>query len=146
MTPFANRSISNLYRLTQRFFAVELRRADSALEVGWMPVLMQAYRAPGVTQDGISAAVGLDKGTVARVLKQLEEAGFVTREPDGADRRVNHVYPTQRALDVYPGVQGMLQRLHEILYEGLDDAEIVQAATLLERMRGNLSAHLSDEP
>lgn len=140
--PFANRSIANLYRLTQRFFALELRRANTGLEVGWLPVLMQTYHTPGVTQDGISAAAGMDKGTVARVLKQLEDAGFVTRTPDEADRRVNHVFPTQKALDARPHVQEVIQRLHEILCEGLSEEEMERTFALLERMRGNLTSHL----
>ena len=138
----ANRTISILYRYSQRFFAQELRSAGFSLEVGWLPALMQAYRCPGVTQDGISAQAGMDKGTVARAVKQLEEAGLIFRAADEADRRINHIHPTAKAMELYPSVVDVIGRLHGVLYAGLSEEEVCQALSLLERMKANLAAHL----
>ena len=134
-----NRDLSILYRYGQRFFTGRLGELD--LEVGLLPVLMQAYQFPGVTQDQIAANRGLDKGAVARGVKKLEGKGLVRREVDPADRRINHIYTTETALRLRPRVESVIDELHEILYCGMSQEGIVQAASFARRMKENLSAH-----
>ncbi|GKH47620.1 MarR family winged helix-turn-helix transcriptional regulator [Anaerotruncus massiliensis (ex Togo et al. 2019)] len=132
-----NRDISILYRYGQRFFACRL--APLGVEVGQLPVLMQVYQMPGTTQDALSVGRGFDKGTTARVAKSLEDAGLLRRETDPDDRRINHLYPTGRALALRPQVEAVIDELHGVLYRGLSGEEIAQASALVARMRRNLA-------
>ena len=133
-----SRIISILYRYNQCFFAKKLKEYSLPIDVAHLPALMQAYRNPGITQDGISMNVGMDKGTVARTVKQLEDAGLVIREIDENDRRINHIFPTPRGLEIKEQVFKIIEELHEVLYRGFDAGEIDQAFSYIERMKDNM--------
>jgi len=139
-----NRAISILYRYNQRFFMQTLKERSMPIEVGQLPSLIQAYRYPGITQDGISANVGIDKATVARTVKQLEDAGIIMRETDEKDRRINHIYATPKGLEMREEAFRIINELHEILYQGFSESEIEVAYSLLERMKANISRYLSE--
>lgn len=136
----ANRYISIIYRYSQRFFAAKLKPLD--LEVGCMPALLQVCRHAGITQDGVAANTGMDKGTTARSIKQLAQQGFVIRETDSGDRRILHLFATRKGLDLLPEVEKVLGDLHTILYDGFSDDEIIQAVAYIRRMQENLAARL----
>lgn len=139
---FVNRTISVLYRYGQRYFNQRLKSLSLPLEVGQLPFIMQVYRNPGITQDGISANAVMDKGTTAKAVKQLEKSGLILRETDPNDRRMNHIYPTQKALDIQEQILMIITELHEILYKGLSESEITIAISLLSKMKSNISEYL----
>lgn len=140
---FVNRTISILYRYNQRFFAQKLEEYSLPVEVGQLPSLIQIYRNPGITQEGISSNAGIDKGTAARTVKQLEEAGLVIRHTDEKDRRVNHIFASQKSMEMKEQIFQIIRELHEILYEGFDDGEIVKTIFLLERMKNNIDGYIN---
>lgn len=140
-----NRTISVLYRSGQRFFSQRLRELELPLEVGQLPFIMQVYRHPGITQDGIAMNAVMDKGTTARSIKQLEESGLIVREVDEKDRRVNHIYPTEKAYDIKKQVLDIIKDLHDVLYQGFSQDEIRYAISLLSRMKGNMAEYLKSD-
>lgn len=135
---YINRTISILYRYNQCFISEKLEELALPLEVGQLPTLMQIYHNPGITQEGISANACIDKGTVARTVKQLEDKGLVVREVDLRDKRVNHTFATEKAMEIKEKIFQLLEELHEVLYQGFSDSEIVEAMALLDRMRNNM--------
>jgi DNA-binding MarR family transcriptional regulator len=139
---YINRTISRLYRFNQRFFTQRLEELSLPIEVGQLPALIQVYRHPGITQDGISANAGVDKGTVARTVKQLEDNGLVSRQTDQGDKRINHIFATEKGLKIEEQVFQIIEELHKVLYEGLSDSEIAEAISLLEHMRRNMNDYL----
>jgi len=139
---YINRTISRLYRFNQIFFAKRLKELNVPMEVGQLPAIIQIYRHPGITQDGISASAGIDKGTVAHTVKQLEDNGFIRRETDQKDKRVNHIYATEEGLKYEEKVFQIIKELHNVLYKGLSESDIELAISLLEHMRKNMSDYL----
>lgn len=134
-----NRTISRLHRQNLRFFALKLKEYQLPIDVGQIPVLMQVYRNPGITQDGISANARLDKGTTARCLNQLEDAGIVRRETDENDRRINHIHATDDGMLIKACVFDIIKELHIVLYEGFSEEEIEDLNNMAERMTCNMS-------
>lgn len=139
-----NRTISILYRYNQRFFTQKLAEYSMPIEVGQIPTLIQIYRHPGITQEGISSNAGIDKGTVAHMVKQLEKADIVTRETDSEDRRINHIYATQKGMESKEQLFQIIRELHEILYRGFCDSDIQEVNIMLERIRMNMSDYINE--
>lgn len=139
---FVNRNISILYRYGQRFLAQKLKSYSLPFEVGQIPFILQVYRNPGITQEGISSNAVMDKGTTARGVKQLEKLGLVTREIDVKDRRINHIFPTSKALEIKEQVFEILRELHVVLYQGLNENEIASTLSLLNFMKTNIANYL----
>ncbi|MEA4846289.1 MAG: MarR family transcriptional regulator [Clostridiaceae bacterium] len=138
-----NRTISILYRENQRFFYQKLEEYSLPVEVGQLPALLQVYRNPGITQEGISYNAGIDKGTVARTIKQLEDNKIVIRSTDSKDRRVNHIFASPKGLEIKAQIFQIIEELHDVLYQGFCDREIDEAIKLLERMRNNMEKHIN---
>ncbi len=138
----ANKFISMIYRYTRRYFARELQ--SSQLDAGQLPFLLHLCRCPGVTQEQLSCALGMDKGTTARSVAQLEECGLAYRTPDEHDRRVNHVFPTSAALAREETLFAIVDRLHELLFEGFSAEERAQALSLIIRMKDNIEKEFSE--
>ena len=136
MPIYANRNISILYRHSQRYLSARLK--PHGIAVGQFLVLLRVMNAPNITQDGLSAALAMDKGTIARSVADLERKGFILRIPDEIDRRVNHVQPTEKTLLLRQDLIGIVDDLHGILYEGLSTDEIDQLVKLIDRMQINL--------
>lgn len=143
MDKYINRMISILYRYNQRFFAMEIEKRSLPVEVGQIPALMQVYRYPGITQDEISLNAGIDKGTAARTLSQLEESGLVVRRKDERDRRTNHIFATEKGISIRDQVINMIDELHSILYNGFNEREIDETISILERMKNNINRYIS---
>lgn len=141
--PLFSRNIAVLYRLNQKILFRIAKQKNLPLEVGQIPVMMQVYRYPGLTQDTISSNSGVDKSTVARVLKQLEGSGMVRRDEDPDDRRVNHIYTTSKGEKYRDEVFQMIHELHDILYRGLTEEEVEHAIPLVMKMRTNAENFLS---
>lgn len=142
---YINRTISILYRYNQRFFTQKLEMYSLPIEVGQIPALMQVYRHPGITQDEISSNAGIDKGTAARTITQLENNGLVIRQTDEKDRRVNHIFPTEEGMEVKAQVLRVIVELHEILYNGFNECEIDEMFSMLERMKNNIVNYINPD-
>lgn len=138
----ANKFISMIYRYTRRYFARALQ--DTRLDAGQLPFLLYLYHCPGVTQEQLSCALGMDKGTTARSVAQLEECGLVYRTPDKHDRRVNNVFPTAAALAQEEMLFGIVDRLHALLFDGFSPEERAQALSLIIRMKDNIEKEFSE--
>lgn len=136
----ANKFISMIYRYTRRYFARELQCFN--LDAGQLPFLLQLFRCPGTTQEQLSCALGMEKGTTARSVSQLEECGLVYRTLDEYDRRVNHVFPSAAALALEESLFAIVDRLHTLLFEGFSTEERMQALTLIIRMKDNIEKEL----
>lgn len=139
---YINRTISMMYRYNQRFFSRKLEEYLLPLEVSQIPVMMQVYRHPGITQDGISGNAGMDKGTVAHIVKELEKAGMIIRLTDSEDRRINHISATEKGLEYKQPLFDIIRELHDVLYHGFCDEKIEEAISILECMRKNIRDYL----
>ena len=62
-----------------------------------LSIIQIAASAGGISQAVLTARLGVDKAAVARVLKSLEEKGYIYRETDPEDKRVKRVYPLDKA-------------------------------------------------
>lgn len=132
----ANKFISMIYRYTRRYFVRALQ--DSNLDAGQLPFLLHLYRCPGATQEQLSCALGMDKGTTARSVTQLEECALAYRTPDEHDRRINHVFPSSAALEQEDALFDIIDSLHELLFEGFSPEERAQVLSLIIRMKDNI--------
>lgn len=139
----ANRTVSLIYRYGRRYLARELKALS--IDVGQYPFLIAVLRNPGITQEQMSERLGMDRGTTARSVAALEEQGFITRETDTRDRRINHIYPTEKAQQLREELYAISDRLHAAYMAGFSDGEKQQLGELLLRMRDNIKREFEKE-
>ena len=82
----------------------------------------------------IGGAVALDRTTVAVVVKNLEERGFVTIRPSDQDRRAKLIKITTKGLDLLSSVQAGIASAQERTMAPLAPKERVELLRLLRKI------------
>ena len=72
----------------------------------------------GLSQEELACLLKIDKGTTARALKRLEDAGYVTRCLDKHDKRVNRVFVTEKGRAIGPKLAELSRTWTDALARG----------------------------
>jgi DNA-binding MarR family transcriptional regulator len=141
-----SRVLGNILRIGR---CCKLYRKRALKDTELLPAqhLLLSYicRCPGLAQEGLAGTLFLDKTTVAHQLMKLEEQGYLRREAPAEDGRCRRVYPTEKALAVYPRIHEAFERFTEALLTGFSGEEQAQLEALTERLRANAVRLLSPE-
>ena len=115
-------AIFTLARAHRGFAAALLR--DLGLHPGQELLLMRLLERDGQTQTELLDSVGLDHSTVSKSLRRMQEAGLLTREPSERDRRVLHVWLTDKGRAMREPLAAMWSALERASVRGLGAEEI----------------------
>jgi MarR family transcriptional regulator for hemolysin len=119
-------------RFDQRARALGLTRAQ------WN-VLSHLYRNEGINQAGLADLMEVEPITVGRQLDRMEEAGWITRQPDPTDRRVRRIHMTPKAQDVLDHVRELASDIYAEALVGIAPDTRDHLMTSLAQLRANLS-------
>ena len=131
------RLISILYRNNRWYMDQQMAVFD--LGGGQHVFLFYLYSHNGASQDEISRALELDKATAARAIQKLEERGFVTRQVSEKDKRVNHVFLTQKAYDIEQQLRGFSEAWKAVLVGDMTTDEVECLERLINKLNTNAS-------
>lgn len=136
------RMITLLARKSQMYIGAAFKHKYN-ISVAEQPFFMALQKCEGATQEELTEMVCVDKAVTTRVVKTLEEKGFLIREKDMKDRRQNRIYPTPMTRKLETAVQKELLTFNDAVTRGIskEELEIVQKA--LAKMEANLAALLS---
>jgi MarR family transcriptional regulator, transcriptional regulator for hemolysin len=143
-----NDNVALLVADSSRFFRRRFDARARTLGVSraqWQ-VLFALSRNVGINQAGLAEALDVETITVGRMVDRLEEAGFVERRADPADRRAWRLHLTDRAHPVLEELRAMGEIVMAEALAGISEAEQAQLAALLTRLRANLSGRGDAEP
>ncbi len=88
----------------------------------------------GITQQELAERLLVTKGNVCGMMARMEASGWVKRQPDAGDRRVNHVFLTRRGkallMQTLPTQQDRLRAVLGVL----DPRELQLLYQLLDRL------------
>ena len=87
------RMITLLARKGQMYMGTMLKHKYN-ITAAEQPFFMALQRCEGVSQEELTEMVCVDKAVTTRVVRTLEEKGYLTRVKDTQDRRQNRIYPT----------------------------------------------------
>jgi MarR family transcriptional regulator for hemolysin len=119
-------------RFDQRARAMGLTRAQ------WS-VLSHLYRNDGINQAGLADLMEIEPITVGRQLDRMEEAGWISRQPDPSDRRVRRIYMTPKAQGVLDQMRGLSRDIYAEALDGIAPEAREQLMASLAQIRNNLS-------
>lgn len=105
------------------FSYVNGRLKDTVVTGMHCPYFMALFDHPGVTMAELSRHVHLDKSNTSRVVKELEENGFIIIEEDSSDRRIKRIYMTDKGQQYYKTIDNIMQEWNNALFKGITDEE-----------------------
>lgn len=115
----------------------------SAFEIGWGQqfYVEYLYDHPGASPQEMAACIRVDKGTLTKIIKKLTEVGYLQVVGDARDRRVKHLYLTEKAI---PAAQ-QIKRIHAEFYSTLSAGIPPENLTLTEQTLRHIADHLSQQ-
>ncbi|AQW54430.1 MarR family winged helix-turn-helix transcriptional regulator [Streptomyces violaceusniger] len=115
-------AIFQLARAHRGHAAAMLRAMN--LHPGQELLLMQLFDRDGQSQSELLDSVGLDHSTVSKSLRRMQDAGLLTREPAGHDRRVMVVHLTDAGRALREPIADMWRTLENFSVQGLTAEQI----------------------
>ncbi len=85
----------------------------------------------------------MNKSNVSRQVAALEEAGIFRREEDEKDSRVSHIFPTEKANEIWQVIKDANARWREIITEGLSPEEKAELFRLTSILYDNAEKYLN---
>lgn len=131
------RCISILDRLMKMYYEREL--AD--FEIGWGQqfYVEYLYDHPGASAQEMAACIRVDKATLTKVIKKLEEIGYIRTAVCETDKRIKRLYLTQRAIPAAQRIKEIHRSFYDILCAGVHASEIQDTERTLAHMMDNLN-------
>jgi DNA-binding MarR family transcriptional regulator len=112
--------------------------ADGIAPGAWRALLFFDQN-PGSTASDLAAHTQRDKAQVARVIKDLVDAGYLKREPDPKDGRSHLLTVSARGRAINSRMSVHERRLGLRLVAGFSERERAQLSLLLRRLRENVA-------
>jgi DNA-binding MarR family transcriptional regulator len=126
--------------------AFELRLAPLELGLNQAVVLMYLSDFGPVTQTRIADHLLQGRAATGVIVDRLQDRALVDRQPDPDDRRVWLVDLTASARHLVGEIRHVDEQLRTELRSGISRAERQALASVLERLRANLSDVIASSP
>jgi DNA-binding MarR family transcriptional regulator len=88
----------------------------------------------GITQDDLAVHLHIDKGTVARALKKLEDNGFIYREINPQNRRRYLLFLTEKGRQIVPQIYDIDKEWEHSVCSNLSDTEYSRLFNALQTL------------
>lgn len=133
-------TIGYLLRQACKAYRVEFRAAlaGSALHVGQDMALLELWKRDGLGLGELAERLFLEPSTVTRMVRRMEEAGFVRRRRDARDARVYRVYLTEEGRALEGMVNDHFGGIERKALAGLSAEEKDLLRRVLPRVHANL--------
>lgn len=137
--------ISITYR--SHFVWINNKMKELGLSTGQFFVLMVLLKEQNITQDTLAWRLLIDKGSIARAVKILEDKGFVKRTTDENNRRAVRIHLTAAGEQLVPEILKIDRELEEATLSELTEKEKKLARVLLRKIAQNSyeAAYENDE-
>ncbi|MDM0037222.1 MarR family winged helix-turn-helix transcriptional regulator [Variovorax sp. J22P271] len=114
----------------------------STFDVGietWRCLVLLAVEGTTSAQQ-VSAVIGMDKGSISRCFKRMQESGLIRTELDGSDGRLRIAVLTPEGRHLHDQIMGMALERERAFLSVLDEDEVEVLLGLMRRLHANLPA------
>ena len=102
--------------------------------------LAEIFRAEGIAQVSLAAALDVDQMTVSGIVSRLEKRGLIERFPDPNDSRAKLAKLTPAGLELVTNAKNVGRALYENALDGIGQPEREQMLAQLKLIRDNLNS------
>lgn len=131
-------TLSRPHELLLKEAGVRLDRAGSAL-------LLKLRSHGSARVSDLAELLGVDTPSVTRKVQQLERLGYVTIEPDAADKRAKRIVLTKSGEKTIERIMQALDHRLARLFEGWTKEEVTKFSSSLERFAHALTNEMEND-
>ena len=129
--------VAQVARLMRRSFDQRAREIG-VTRPQWL-VLSVLHEHEGVKQGGLAEILEVEPITAGRMIDRMQEAGFVERRPDPADRRAWRLFLTDRGRELTGELEPLARDTSALALQGVSEEDKAHLLQTLEQMRMNLA-------
>ena len=118
-------NLSILFRNSQKYFDRLLAKFD--IGAGQLIYIIAINENEGVTMQEVSRLLEMDKGTTTKSIQRLIEQGYVEIRIDEKDRRIKHLYMTEKSAQVINEIYGYRNDFRKVLARDMDFEAFAEA-------------------
>lgn len=126
------RYISTIYRNTVKY--LDSNFDDIGLGCNQQFFLTYINETQGITMLDLAKLGNFNKATITKAVKKLIESGYVTEESDEKDKRVKHLYVTEKAGKILDEIYDRRIFWEKAIEEKCSPAEIESMLRTLEKI------------
>jgi DNA-binding MarR family transcriptional regulator len=130
------RELGSLSRSIQSLMEVRFRQYR--LQRGQFVFLTRITENPGIRQIELTRLCRVDKGTTAKAVRKLLEAGYIQRQLDKEDKRAWNLFPTPAGKAMYEAMLAEENRQLSVCLQGLSPQEQSDFLTVLRKLNKNI--------
>lgn len=118
---------------------LDRRIAHLGLSTSQWRLLVGTLRSGSATQARLAEKLEIEPISVSRLIDRMEQAGWVTREADPADRRAKIIVPTEKAQASYETIRNEARGVISEALTGISNEHQVILMECLQQLVTNLS-------
>jgi MarR family transcriptional regulator, organic hydroperoxide resistance regulator len=115
--------------------------AEIGLHVGQEMVLIELWEQDGLRGGELAERLGVEPPTITKMLRRLEDCGFVERRQDPRDARSFRIYLTEEGRSLEESVARRWEQVEEKTFAGMSVGQRRNFHRLLTEVRANLDPH-----
>lgn len=127
--------VSMIHRTHMIFINEKIKDMD--ITAGQIPFLMVLSREEGISQDDLASHFHIDKGTVARALRRLEDNKYLFREIDPENRRKHLIYLTSKGKETVPQIKNIDKEWNDSMRSKISEDEYNHIFNIIKKMALN---------
>ncbi|MBC1639301.1 MarR family transcriptional regulator [Listeria welshimeri] len=109
----------------------------TGLNIGQLRYLWTLYKEDGISQESMAKRFMVDKASVTRHIKRLEELGMIRREMDAKDRRIQRIFVTYTGYQMRDLIEEVTKEWSARLTAGFSEKEKDDLMHLIGRLSDN---------
>jgi MarR family transcriptional regulator, transcriptional regulator for hemolysin len=148
MTPddenYIGYSITDVARLMRTVFERRVR-AVGLTRAQWL-VIARVHRRPGLSQSEVADLLEIEKASAGRLIDRMEAKGWLRRQADASDRRVNRLHLTPAANRLHAAIWPLAETTVDDALGDLTVKERRALTDFMTRVKAKLQALAEHDP
>jgi DNA-binding MarR family transcriptional regulator len=131
--------LAHLLRTLDRILkrSIDKRVEDTGVYRSQHRLLMTLGRSPGISQTELAERMEISAAAVTVSLKKLEKSGFISRQCDENDNRVNQVVITEKGKKAIDKSIQYFDEIEDAFFSDFTQQEMEQVEVFFRRMAAN---------
>lgn len=97
--------------------------------------IIRTCEEPGMFLGELADNVQIDRTTAFRTIKKLATLGYFELKKDAVNQKIKRVYPTEKAMDIYPQLHEYEQKQSDFLLSNLSTEELAKLKELIAKLK-----------
>lgn len=133
--------IGRYLSISDRLMKMYYDHGLSDFEIGWGQqfYVEYLYDNPGASAQEMVECIRVDKATLTKVIKKLTDIGYVQVVRSAKDKRMKHLYLTDKAIQAVQQIKQIHNSFYETLCSDISPSDLQQAERTLQQIAENLN-------